>query len=412
MINFEKFKLDNGLRVIFHKDTNTPIAAVNILYNVGSKDEDPNKTGFAHLFEHLMFGGSVNIPNFDKALQEAGGSNNAFTNCDYTNYYDTLPKVNIETALWLESDRMLRLAFTNKSLEVQRKVVIEEFKQNYLNQPYGDFWLLMRPLAYKVHPYRWATIGKDISHIENASMQDVKDFFYKYYAPNNAILTVAGDFELSEIKKLTEKWFSHINAGDIPDRFLKKEPDQKEQRITEVKRNVPIDSYYKAYHMCERSHKDFYAADLLSDILSNGDSSRLYQSLVKNKTVFSSLDAYITGSIETGLFVFTGKLNKGTDYKRAEKELDTEIEKIISEKVNNKELQKVKNKIESKSIFGETDVLNKAMGLSYFELLGNASMINYEVEKYNNVSSEDIQNVARRIFRKENSNIIYYKSAN
>ena len=220
MINFDKFKLDNGLRVIFHKDRNTPIAAVNILYNVGSKDEHPNKTGFAHLFEHLMFGGSVNIPNFDKALQEAGGSNNAFTNNDYTNYYDTLPKENIETALWLESDRMLRLAFTNKSLEVQRKVVIEEFKQNYLNQPYGDFWLLMRPLAYKVHPYRWATIGKDISHIENADMQDVKDFFYKYYAPNNAILTIAGDFKLSEIKKLTEKWFSHIKAGVIPDRFI------------------------------------------------------------------------------------------------------------------------------------------------------------------------------------------------
>jgi len=412
MINFEKFTLDNGLRVIFHKDSNTPIAAVNILYNVGSKDEDPNKTGFAHLFEHLMFGGSVNIPKFDKALQEAGGSNNAFTNNDYTNYYNTLPKENIETAFWLESDRMLRLAFTKKSLEVQRKVVVEEFKQNYLNQPYGDFWLLMRPLAYKLHPYRWATIGKDVSHIENASMQDVKDFFYKHYAPNNAVLTVAGDFELSYIKELTEKWFSNIETRNIPEKLIEKEPEQKEQRILEVERNVPIDSYYKTYHMCERSHNDFYATDLLSDILSNGDSSRLYQSLVKNKMIFSTIDAYITGNIDNGLFVFTGKLNNGENYEKVEKELESEIEKIISEKVNNKELQKVKNKIESKFIFGETDVLNKAMGLSYYELLGNASMINNEIEKYNKVTAEEIQNTARKLFRKENSNIIYYKSIN
>lgn len=412
MINFEKFSLDNGLRVIFHKDPNTSIAAVNILYNVGSKDEDPDKTGFAHLFEHLMFGGSSNIPEFDKPLQEAGGSNNAFTNNDYTNYYDTLPKENIETALWLESDRMKSLAFTKKSLEIQRKVVIEEFKQNYLNQPYGDFWLLMRPLAYKVHPYKWATIGKDISHIENASMQDVKDFFYKHYAPNNAVLTIAGNFELQYIKELTEKWFSDIESRKIPERTFKKEPEQKEQRILEVERNVPIDSYYKAYHMCERSYKDFYAIDLLSDILSNGDSSRLYQSLIKNKTIFSSLDAYISGNIDNGLFVFSGKLNNGSSFKKAEKELDSEIEKFFSEKVNNRELQKVKNKIESKFIFGETDVLNKAMGLSYFELLGDASMINNEIEKYNNVSAEDIKNAARSIFKKENSNIIYYKSIN
>ncbi len=410
MIKIEKFTLDNGLRVIFNKDKNTEIAAVNIVYNVGAKDENQNKTGFAHLFEHLMFGGSANIPNFDKPLQEAGGSSNAFTNNDITNYYETLPKDNIETALWLEADRMNRLAFTEKSLEVQRKVVIEEFKQNYLNQPYGDVWLLMRPLAYKKHPYAWATIGKDISHIENATMQDVKDFFYKHYAPNNAILTIVGNFELSYIKEITNKYFGGIEKRNIIKRNLPIEPVQTEARFLEVERNVPVNAIYKAYHMCSRTDKDFYATDLLSDILSNGNSSRLYLSLLKEKKLFSSIDAYISGSIEKGLFHFNGKLSEGISYETAEKELNIEIERIVNEKATERELQKVKNKIEAKFIFGETDTLNKAMSLSYYELIGNAEDINLEVDKYQKVSLDDIQNVAKNIFRKENCNTMYYKA--
>jgi len=410
MIKFHKFKLNNGLRVIFHQDKDTPVAAVNILYNVGAKDEHPDKTGFAHLFEHLMFGGSVNIPNYDKPLQEAGGNSNAFTNNDFTNYYETLPKDNLETALWLESDRMLSLAFTEKSLEVQRKVVIEEFKQNYLNRPYGDFWLLMRPLAYKVHPYRWATIGKEISHIENAAMQDVKDFFYKHYAPNNAVLSIAGDFELNYIKDVVEKWFGKIEKRNISERNIPNEPFQTKARKLSVKRNVPVDAWYKTYHMCNRMSPDFYAADLLSDILSNGESSRLFQNLIKKNPIFSSLDAYISGSIEPGLFVFSGKPSENISLTEAENAVHYEIQNLIKTGISERELQKVKNKIESKFVFSETDVLNKAMDLAYYELIEDAEKVNMETEKYNKVTIENILDTAKRIFKEENSNTLYYNA--
>ncbi|NPA69054.1 MAG: insulinase family protein [Chlorobi bacterium] len=410
MIKFEKFTLNNGLKVIFHQDKDTPIAAVNVLYNVGAKDEDPDKTGFAHLFEHLMFGGSINIPNYDKPLQEAGGSSNAFTNNDITNYYETLPKDNLETALWLESDRMLSLAFTEKSLEVQRKVVIEEFKQNYLNKPYGDFWLLMRPLAYKVHPYKWATIGKEISHIENATMQDVKKFFYEHYAPNNAILSIAGNFELNYIKDTVEKWFGDIEKRNIKKRNIPAEPEQTEARTLTVERNVPVDAWYKTYHMCGRLHPDFYAADLLSDILSNGESSRLFQNLIKKNPVFSTLDAYISGSIDPGLFIFSGKPSEDTDVKEAEQLVMKETENLIKNGIFERELQKVKNKIESRFIFSETDILNKAADSAFYELLGDANYINEETVKYAKVNSEHILDVAKRIFRPENGNTLYYKS--
>ncbi len=410
MIKFEKFTLDNGLKVIFHQDKDTPIAAVNVLYDVGAKDEAPDKTGFAHLFEHLMFGGSINIPNYDKPLQEAGGSSNAFTNNDITNYYETLPKDNLETALWLESDRMLSLAFTEKSLEVQRKVVIEEFKQNYLNKPYGDFWLLMRPLAYKVHPYKWATIGKEISHIENATMQDVKKFFYEHYAPNNAILSIAGNFELNYIKDTVEKWFGDIEKRNIKKRNIPAEPEQTEARTLTVERNVPVDAWYKTYHMCGRLHPDFYAADLLSDILSNGESSRLFQNLIKKNPVFSTLDAYISGSIDPGLFIFSGKPSEDTDVKEAEQLVMKETENLIKNGIFERELQKVKNKIESRFIFSETDILNKAADSAFYELLGDANYINEETVKYAKVNSEHILDVAKRIFRPENGNTLYYKS--
>ncbi|HPE57549.1 MAG TPA: pitrilysin family protein [Bacteroidales bacterium] len=410
MINFEKFTLDNGLRVIVHKDKSTQIVAMNLLYDVGARDEDPDRTGFAHLFEHLMFGGSVNIPKYDTPLEEAGGENNAFTNNDITNYYLTIPRQNLELAFWLESDRMLDLAFSAKSLEVQRNVVIEEFKQSYLNQPYGDVWLLLRPMAYKVHPYLWATIGKDISHIEKATMQDVKDFYKKYYNPNNAILTVAGDVSTDEIHRLSEKWFGPIEPGMILNRNLPKEPRQTEVRSLKVERDVPFDALYKTYHMCARNHDAYHTTDLISDILSNGDSSRLFNRLVKEKNIFSDIHAYISGDRDEGLFVFSGKLVKGVRMEDAEKAINTEIDIIKNDLVAQDELEKVKNKIESTLEFSEISVLNKAMNLSYSELLGDADLINQEKDLYAAVTRESVRETANEIFREDNSSTLYYFS--
>jgi len=410
MIDFEKFELENGLKVIVHKDTSTPIVAMNILYDVGARDENPDKTGFAHLFEHLMFGGSVNIPKYDVPLENAGGENNAFTNNDITNYYLTIPKQNLELAFWLESDRMLNLAFSEKSLDVQRNVVIEEFKQSYLNQPYGDVWLLLKPLAYQVHPYQWPTIGKDISHIENATMEDVKAFYQRYYNPNNAILSIAGDIDIKEIKELAQKWFGPIQSYDKPKRVLPPEPEQLAARHHSVDRDVPVDAIYKAYHMCKRSDDDYYTTDLISDVLSNGNSSRLFSRLVKEEQVFSKINAYISGDIDNGLFVFTGKLSDGVDMKDAEKALEEEIEKIKSLEVTSDELQKVKNKIESTIEFSEVNVLDKAMNLAYNELLGNADLINQEIGLYNKVTKKDIQRVAHKIFNKNNCSTLYYNA--
>ena len=410
MISFEKFTLKNGLKVIVHQDKSTPIVAVNILYDVGARDEDENKTGFAHLFEHLMFGGSVNIPNFDEPLQRVGGTNNAFTSNDITNYYITLPKDNIETAFWLESDRMLSLAFTEKSLEIQRNVVIEEFKQNYLNQPYGDVWLLLRPLAYESHPYRWATIGKEISHIENATMSDVKKFFFQHYIPNNAIMVVAGNVTSEEIKTLANKWFGDIPPGNKVERILPIEPKQTEARRLEVKRNVPANAIYKAYKMCKKNDPDFYATDLLSDILSLGSSSRFHTSLIKEKKLFSEINAYVMGSFDEGIFVISGKLLEGISFDTAEKAIEIELEKIRANIIEDKELQKVKNKIESTHQFSETNILNKAMNLAFAELLGDANDVNLETTKYNSVSSEDINRIANNILIPSNcSTLIYAK---
>ncbi|MCK6650208.1 MAG: insulinase family protein, partial [Bacteroidia bacterium] len=325
MIDFERFELPNGLKVIVHQDNSTPLACINILYNVGARDEDPEQTGFAHLFEHLMFGGSVNVPNYDEPLQRVGGENNAFTTNDITNYYLTLPAENLETGFWLESDRMLSLAFSEKSLEVQRNVVIEEFKQRYLNQPYGDVWLLLRPMAYKVHPYRWDTIGKEISHIENAKIQDVKNFFQRFYCPNNAIMVVVGNVELDEVKVLAEKYFAPIPKGPDNKRNLPVEPAQQEARSLTVERDVPVDAIYKAYHMCSRYDKEYYAVDLISDVLSRGNSSRLYNVLVKDKQLFSDIHAYVMGDFDKGLFVISGKLVAGVDMKTAEAAITVEL---------------------------------------------------------------------------------------
>ena len=408
MINFERFELDNGLKVIVHQDKSTPIVAFNLLYDVGARDEDSSRTGFAHLFEHLMFGGSVNISDYDEVVEKAGGQNNAFTSNDITNYYITLPKDNLEQAFRLESDRMLSLAFTPKSLEVQRQVVIEEFKQNYLNQPYGDIHLLLRPLAYKEHPYRWPTIGKEVSHIEEATMEEVKAFFYKHYAPNNAILVVAGDVEIDEIKALSEKWFAPIERREVAVRNLPKEPRQEEARTLTVERDVPVDVIYKAFHMCARTDQDFFATDLISDILSRGNSSRLYNSLVKEQKLFSDIDAFIGGELDESLFYFAGKLAPGVSMQQAEAGIDMEIEKLRTELVGDNELRKVKNKVESAHMFSELNVLNKALNLATSELMGDVNLTNKQIELYEAVTAEKIRSIARDIFRKENSNTLYY----
>lgn len=410
MIKFDKFQLSNGLRVIVHQDTSTPIACLNILYDVGARDENPEQTGFAHLFEHLMFGGSVNIDNYDEPLQLVGGENNAFTTNDITNYYLTLPVENLETGFWLESDRMLSLAFSDKSLEVQRNVVIEEFKQRYLNQPYGDVWLLLRPMAYKVHSYQWDTIGKEISHIENAKIEDVKNFFKKYYCPNNAIMVVAGNVKVDEVKKMAEKWFGPIPKGPDNKRNIPKEPEQTTERTLTVERNVPVDAIYKAYHMCARRDRVYYATDLISDVLSQGNSSRLHKSLIKEKKLFSDIHAYVMGELDEGLFIVSGKLIDGVSMEQADAAINEELDKIKTELVTSNELTKVKNKTESTHIFGEMEVLNKATNLAVSELLGSADLINQEVDKYLNVTAEEIRQVATKIFRKENCSTLYYKA--
>ncbi|WP_321280574.1 pitrilysin family protein [Marinifilum fragile] len=408
MIEFDKFTLENGLRVIVHRDETTPMAAVNLLYNIGSKDEDPERTGFAHLFEHLMFGGSVNIPNYDEPLQLVGGDNNAWTSNDVTNYYLTVPKDNLETAFWLESDRMLSLAFSEKSLEVQRNVVIEEFKQRYFNQPYGDVWLHLRPLAYKKHPYQWSTIGKSIEQIETVQLDEVKAFFFKHYAPNNAILVVSGNVETENVKHLAEKWFGPIERREIAERNLPEEPEQTELRTLHLERNVPFDAIYMAFHMGKRIDDEFYSTDLVSDVLSNGQSSRIFQKLIKERNLFSSIDAYLTGDFEPGLFLVTGKLSEGVSFEEAEAAIWEELNKIATEKVTDYELQKVKNKIESSLVFSEISYLNKAMNLATHELLGDANDINTEVEKYRKVSIDDILNTSAKLFRKENCSTLYY----
>lgn len=408
MIQFEKFKLKNNLTVIVHQDKSTPMACVNILYDVGARDEDENKTGFAHLFEHLMFGGSINIPNYDEPLQLVGGENNAFTTNDITNYYCTVPAENLETAMWLESDRMLSLAFDKKSLEVQRSVVIEEFKQRYLNQPYGDVWLLLRPLIYKVHPYKWATIGKEIKHIEDATMQDVKSFFKAHYNPSNAIMVVAGDVELENVKALCAKWFEPIDAGEKIKRNLPVEPEQTEYRSLTVERDVPISSIYRAYRMCSRNDEEYHTIDLMSDILSRGNSSRLYKNLIKDKQLFSDIHAYVMGDFDKGLFVISGKINDGVSVEDAEAGIDAEIKKIQTELVNDTELQKCKNKVESTVTYSETDVLNKATNLAISELLGDADLINQEIANYQKVTAEQIKEQANKILQKTNCSTLFY----
>lgn len=410
MIRIQRHVLPNGLRIVHHENTSTQMVALNLLYDVGARDEHPEHTGFAHLFEHLMFGGSVNIPDYDVPVQNAGGENNAWTNNDITNYYITLPRQNCEIGFWLESDRMLSLDFNPQSLEVQRQVVIEEFKQRNLNQPYGDVSHLMRELSYQVHPYRWPTIGKDISHIANATLDEVKDFFFRFYAPNNAILAVTGHISFEETVALAEKWFGPIPARDVKARRLPAEPRQMAQRRLRIERNVPVDALYMSFHMGNRLSREYYVCDLLSDLLSNGRSSRLIRSLVQEQQLFSSVDAYIQGSIDEGLLQISGKLSEGISLEEGEAAVWRELERLKTVPVTYEELEKVKNRYEAEQIFSNMNYLNVANNLAFFELLGNAGRINEEVGHYRSITAEEIRETASRLFVPENSNILYYQA--
>jgi zinc protease len=411
VIKYSSFTLSNGLQVYVHEDPTVQIAVMNILYDVGSRDEQPDKTGFAHLFEHLMFGGSKNIPSYDEPLQLVGGENNAFTSTDITNYYLTVPAANIETGFWLESDRMLSLSFDPNSLEVQRKVVIEEFKQRYLNQPYGDVWLKLRPLAYDVHPYKWATIGKEISHIENATLDDVRDFFFKHYVPSNAILVVGGNVTHEQVLKLSEKWFGPIPGGKKPARNLPKEPSQVQKKTLTVESKVPADAIYKQYHMPGRFHKDYYAIDLMSDILSRGHSSRLYNELVKEKEILTAVSSFNLGSVDPGLLIVSGRLKKGVTMEQAEAEIDKVTRKLVEGGATSEELEKVKNQAESTVEFGDVEVINRAMNIAFAALGGDPELVNTELKEIRAVTLDDIARVSKQIIRDNNASVMYYKAS-
>ncbi len=408
MLQFEKFTLDNGLRVIVHADTATPMAAMNILYDVGARDEEPNRTGFAHLFEHLMFGGSVNIPSYDEPLQMAGGENNAYTTNDVTNYHIQLPLKNLETAFWLESDRMLSLAFSEKSLDVQRKVVSEEFKEHYLNKPYGDAWHIFRRLAYKQHPYQWPTIGKDLKQIEEAKLDDVKSFFFQHYCPANAVMCVAGNVTVDEVKELSQKWFGNIPRGEKYVRQLPAEPKQEVSRTETVDADVPLDALYKAWHMGSRLTQPYYATDLITEIMGSGFASRLYQQLVKEEQFFSNINCYHTGSLDPGLLVVEGKVREGKEIADANAAVEREIAKLIAEGVTDVELQKAKNKIESMIAFEDMSLLSRANNLAFYELMGDAQLINHEWDHYQAVTTDYLKKTAVDIFRDGNCNTLFY----
>ena len=410
MIPYTKKILPNGLTVVVNRDRASKLAAVNMLYKVGARNENPTRTGFAHLFEHLMFRGTREIPNFDLPVQMASGDNNAFTNNDYTDFYITLPKDNIETALWLESDRMEGLDITPAKFEAEKKVVIEEFRQRYLNQPYGDQTMLLRALAYKVHPYRWATIGLTTDHIAGATLEEVEAFYRAHYRPSNAVLSISADIEEERMLELAEKWFAPLADHPADAAAIPQEPVQTEARREEVERDVPASTVTVAYHMGGRTEGDFYTADLVSDLLSGGDSGRLYTHLVKERQLLSSVNAYVTGDVDPGLFVFTGQLLPGIPPEAAEAAFREEIAMLQTTPATAYEVEKVKNKFEANTLFGELNVMNKAMNLGFYEMLGDLELINREVDRYRAVTDEEIRSFSSRTFRPENSSTLIYNT--
>ncbi len=392
-----------------HEDPNCPLAIVNVMYQVGSKDEDPQRTGFAHLFEHLMFGGSKHIPSYDAALQQVGGDNNAYTAPDVTNYYCTLPAANLETAFWLESDRMLSLAFDPQVLAVQQKVVIEEFKETHLNQPYGDAWLRLSELAFTTHPYRWPVIGQDPTHIEQATMEDVRAFFKRFYVPNNAVLVVAGNVKLEQVKQLSKKWFEPIPAGITYPKNLPQEPTQQSARSLTIQGDVPLDALYKAFHIPGRLSKDYYTIELIESALGLGKSARLYAELIERKPYFNTLGAYTTETIDPGLLIIIGRLNEGISFEQAEEALEKVLADIQVAGLSAQELEKVKNHAETARVCASVDLLHRAQELALATLLGNTNLVNEEAAHIQAVSLVDTQRVAEQIFQSSNSNTIYYQ---
>lgn len=407
--------LANGLRIVHHEDTTTQMVAVNLLYNVGARNEDAEHTGYAHLLEHLMFEGSVNIPNYDIHVQLAGGENNAWTNNDLTNYYITIPKSNVETAFWLESDRMLGLALTEQSVKVQKEVVIEEFKQQHLNRPYGDVQHLIRALAYKVHPYRWPTIGITPQHIEQATRDSIMQFYHRYYTPGNAILSVVGNISFDEVVQMAEKWFGTIENKAMPSstcRYIHTplmEPEQKRMRCKTVYRHVPSDMLIMAFHMSDRYQQEYHVCDLITDILSAGQSSRLIQRLINTRKLFTSLDAYIQGSLDAGLLYIMGRLSDGVTFEEAEQAVWHELDTLKRVAVPDEELNKVRNRSESERTFNNISYLNRAINLAQLELIGQDPTLEDELTRYCSVTAEDIKHTSRKIFTKKNCSVLYYK---
>ena len=410
MITYDKTILSNGLTVIANRDRASRMAAVNILYKVGARNENPSRTGLAHLFEHLMFRGTHQVPDFDTPVQMACGENNAFTNNDYTDFYITLPCDNIETALWLESDRMTGLNLSEEACQIEKRVVIEEFRQRYLNQPYGDLNMLLRSMVYKKHPYRWATIGISPEHIEQASIEEIHDFYQRFYHPSNAILSVSGDFESEKVFALAEKWFGGIADTQYPIAPIPQEPEQTEVRRLEVEREVPATTIVIAFHMGNRLSHDFFLGDMTSDLLAGGDSARLYERLIKIKRMFASVNAYISGDVDNGMFVFTGQLLSTTTEAEAEAAFWEEIDELKSGKISDYELEKVKNKFEANTLFGELNVMNKAMNLGYYQMIGDLELINREVDIYRSLMREEVADFSQRTFRKDNSSTLIYRA--
>ncbi len=412
MLSFRSLILDNGLRVVIHEDPSSTSAVVNVMYHVGSRNEEPDQTGFAHLFEHLMFGGSQHISSYDEALQRVGGSNNAYTTADVTNYYCTLPAANLETAFWLESDRMLGLSFDPQVLALQQKVVIEEFKENYLNQPYGDVWLRLFGLAYTQHPYRWLTIGKEIAHIENATIAMVKDFFHRFYVPNNAVLVVAGDVQYEVVKRLSEKWFAPIPAGQHHKKLLPEEPTQTAPRVLTTTAGVPLNAIYKSYHVPGRLAHDYPAAELMTDLLGGTKSSILYEQLVSEKHYFSTIEAYMTETFDPGLCIIGGKLHDDVSFEAAEESIQKVIETLQRSFLATYELEKAKNQAESHRVFSRVDLLYRAQELATATVLGDTNLVNSEPESTRKVTSAAVQRMAQCVLHPNNCSTLRYQRKN
>ncbi|MBO7313397.1 MAG: insulinase family protein [Alistipes sp.] len=410
MIKYKEAHLKNGLTILVNRDRASKLAAINILYKVGARNEASDKTGFAHLFEHLMFRGTHNVPDFDMPVQMACGENNAFTNNDYTNFYITLPKENLSTALWLESDRMRNLNLSYEACETEKMVVIDEFKQRYLNQPYGDESMLLRDLCYKVHPYRWSTIGISPEHIERATLEDVHSFYNLHYRPSRAILSISADMDEDEMIRLATEYFGEIEdiGGDIAP--VPAEPEQLEPRRLEVEREVPATDITIAFHMGDRLSREFFLGDLCSDLLAGGESSRLVNHLVKERGLFSAVNAYITGSLDAGLFIVKGRLLPDTTEQEAEEALWGELDKMKHGYISDYELEKVKNKFEANMLMGEINVMNKAMNLGFYAMTGRLELINEEADIYRSLTREEVAEFAHKIFTKNNSSTLIYRA--